>query len=165
MSIFDKLFKKRENETFKFTDTSSFDNSAANAKLADEDTISLLRRYNEKLIDNNEFLCSLGKAEIFYSTPFGDHKDGDQRLFVLPAKDNTAYNPVFSSCETAKAFYERVGRVNFIIAQGTFKAFVETTDKTNKGKTPIKLGVIIEPAEFGITLNADMLETVINIMN
>lgn len=93
------------------------------------DGISLLDKHESGLLDDKPFLSSFGKVKVFYSTPFGDYKDGGSRLFVLPAHDETAYIPVFTSIERAMEFYEKAGRVGFAIFEGSFTSFLETTKK------------------------------------
>ncbi len=127
------------------------------------DGIFLLEQHDKGLLDDTSFLKVFGKAKVFYSTPYGDHKDGNGRLFVLPASDNTGYLPVFSSLERIKEFYENAGRCAYLIMEGTFLSFLETTSKINAG-TPVKMGTVIDPGYFGVTVNADMLDTAISII-
>lgn len=126
------------------------------------DGISLLDKHEIGLLDDKSFLSSFGKVKIFYSTPFGDHKDGDSRLFVLPAQDKTAYLPVFTSIERAMEFYEEAGRVGFAILEGSFTSFLETTKRINEGNTPIKLGAVIDPGYYGVTIAANSLDVVLD---
>lgn len=126
------------------------------------DGISLLDKHESGLLDEKSFLRSFGKVNVFYSTPFGDHKDGGSRLFVLPAQDETAYLPVFTSIERAMEFYEKAGRVGFAIMEGSFTSFLETTKIINEGNTPIKLGAVIDPGYYGVTIGANSLDVVID---
>lgn len=127
------------------------------------DGILLLEQHEKGLLDDNSFLKAFGKAKIFYSTPYGDHKDGGGRLFVLPAPDNTGYLPVFTSLEKIKEFYEKAGRCAYLIMEGTFLSFLETASKIN-AKAPLRMGTVIDPGYFGVTVNADMLDTAISII-
>ena len=81
----------------------------------------------------------------------------------MPASDNTGYLPVFSSLERLKGFYENAGRCGYLIMEGTFLSFLETTSKINV-EAPVKLGAVIDPGYFGVTVNADMLDTSISII-
>ena len=65
--------------------------------------------------DDTSFLKAFGKAKVFYSTPYGDHKDGGRRLFALPDSEDTGYLPVFSSLERIKEFYENASRCAYMI--------------------------------------------------
>jgi hypothetical protein len=125
------------------------------------DGISLLEKQKNGLLDDKSFLRQFGRVKVFYSTPFGDHKDGGSRLFALPAPDGTAYLPVFTSEDKAMEFYEKAGRLSYLLIKGSFTSFLETTRKVNKGNTPIKLGVLVEPGYYGITVGANMLEAAI----
>lgn len=126
------------------------------------DGISLLDKHESGLLDDKSFLSSFGKVKVFYSTPFGDHKDGESRLFVLPAQDKTAYLPVFTSIERAMELYEKAGRLGFAIMEGSFASFLETTKMINEGNTPIKLGAVIDPGYYGVTIGANSLDVVID---
>lgn len=127
------------------------------------DGIFLLEQHEKGLLDDTSFLKAFGKAKVFYSTPYGDHKDGKGRLFVLPASDDTGYLPVFSSLEKIKEFYENAGRCNYMIMEGAFLSFLETTSKIN-AEAPVKMGAVIDPGYFGVTVNADMLDTAISMI-
>lgn len=126
------------------------------------DGISLLDKHESGLLDDKSFLSSFGKVKVFYSTPFGDHKDGDSRLFVLPAQEETAYLPVFTSIERTMEFYEKAGRVGFAVFEDSFTSFLETTKIINEGNTPIKLGAVIDPGYYGVTIDANSLDAVID---
>ena len=125
------------------------------------DAISLLDKHENGLLDDTSFIRCFGNATVFYSTPFGDHKDGNGRLFALPATDKTGYLPVFSSPERIKEFYENAGRLGFLIIEGTFISFLETIKKTNEGNTPIKFGAVIDPGYYGGTVDANVINVAI----
>ena len=76
--------------------------NANNSNLA----LYLLGQHERKEINDAQFLREFGKVRVYHSTPFGDHKDGGSRLFLLPAPNNTAYLPVFTTEERARAFFE-----------------------------------------------------------
>jgi hypothetical protein len=99
------------------------------------------------LLDDKSFLGSFSQETIFYSTPFGNHKEGSNRLFALSAQDKTdaAYLPVFTSIERVKEFYDKAGRQGFLIMNNSFTSFLKTTRSMNVKDTPIKLGVVIDP--------------------
>lgn len=126
----------------------------------DFSAIDLLNKYNNGEINDSEFLGDFGKSTIYYSTPFGDHKDGGQRLFLLPTPNNTGYLPVFSSLERLNNFYQRLGRVGFVIMDGAFASVLETTKAINE-KAPVKMGIIIDPGYFDITVDVAKLDAVI----
>ena len=126
------------------------------------DGISLLDKHNNGLLDEKSFLKSFGQVMIFFSTPFGDHKDGESRLFALPAKDKTAYLPVFTSRERAAEFYKNAGRPGFLIMEGSFTSFLEATFSMNSGNTPVKLGAVIDPGYYGVTIDAGALGAAID---
>ena len=47
--------------------------------------------------------------------------------------------------------------------EGTFLSFLETASKIN-AEAPVKMGAVIDPGYFGVTVNADMLDAVIRII-
>lgn len=124
-------------------------------------TISLLEKHDKGDLNDELFLKDFGKAQVFYSTPFGDHKDGGQKIFLLPGPNQTGYHPVFSSQERLVEFYENVGRVGFAIMKGSFISVLETTKKINVN-APIKMGIIIDPGYYNFTIDVAVLDVVIN---
>lgn len=93
------------------------------------------------------FVRGFGNHKVHYSTPFGDHVDGSQKLFLLQASDETALLPVFTSLPHAKAWFENAGRDGFLIMEGTLESVLETTDRINDAdKAPVKIGLALEPA-------------------
>lgn len=151
MGLFSKKHSDKENcESINKSNASSSNN-----------TIDLLEKHEKGLLDDAAFLKSFGKAKILYTTPFGDHKDRGSRLFALPGPDKSGYLPVFSTAERMNEFYTKVGRTGFLTLEGTFTSFLNTTKDMNKNNAPIKLGVVIDPGYYGITVDASVLETVI----
>ena len=47
----------------------------------------ILEKYNKGELDVGSFLHEFGKATVYFSTPFGDHKDGGHRMFVINGPD------------------------------------------------------------------------------
>ena len=125
------------------------------------DANSLLEKHENGLMDDKSFLTSFRDIGVVYSTPFGDHKDGGHRLFVLPDQERAAFLPVFTTEERAREFYEKVGRCGFLILHSSFLSFLETTRKINEGNPPVKLGAVIDPGYYGVTIGANILSNVI----
>ncbi|MDD4475185.1 MAG: SseB family protein [Eubacteriales bacterium] len=167
MGLFKKIFNKKQDDqqsmqNNEYHQTEPHDKITVERTIDITDGISLLEKHKSGLLDDKSFFSSFGKVNVFYSTPFGDHKDGGSRLFVLPAQDKTAYLPVFTSIERAKDFYDKVGRVGFVIMENSFTSFLETTKKINQGNTPIKFGAVIDPGYYSVTINANSLHIVID---
>ncbi|MCV7281700.1 hypothetical protein H7J88_18895 [Mycolicibacterium flavescens] len=80
-------------------------------------------------------------GKVYYSTPFGDTKDGRQQLFLLQ-RDGVQYVPAFRSVESMKAFYERMNRAAFVIIEGGVQTVLETNRTIDFLKNA---GVVIEP--------------------
>jgi len=145
MRVFGKLFKKQQEVP-------------PSIPVENIDGISLLEQHENGVLDDISFLSSFIGAKVFYSTPLGDHKDGGSRLFALPAEDQTAYLPAFTSLERAKEFYEKVGRRGFLLMENSFGTFLETIIKINAGNLPIKFGAVIDPGYYGVTVSAHILD-------
>ena len=116
-------------------------------------------------MDDNTFLISFRNVKIFYSTPYGDHKDGGCRPLVLPDGEKSVFVPVFTSAERAKEFYENAGRVAYMIMEASFLSFLETTSAISKENALVPLGVVIDPGYYGVTISANMLDNVICAMS
>jgi hypothetical protein len=129
-----------------------------------EDARSLIELHEKGIINDTVLLSLLRRSTIFYSTPYGDHEDGSSRLFALPASDNTGYLPAFSSIEKLKEFYDGAGRKAYLIMDGTTLSFLEMINETNND-LPVKMGAVIDPGYYGVTINADMLNEAILMMN
>ena len=80
-------------------------------------------------------------VKVFYSTPFGDTKDGKQKLFLL-GRDGVQYFPVFRSVESMKEFYDRMNRAAYMIIEGDIKRVLDTTRSIELMKN---VGIVIEP--------------------
>ena len=80
-------------------------------------------------------------GKVYYSTPFGDTKDGKQRLFLLE-REGVRFLPAFRSVESMKEFYERMNRAAYMVLEGDVKGVMAT----NRSIDPMKsVGIIIEP--------------------
>ena len=126
------------------------------------DALTLLEKHEKGELDDTEFLRLFGKAEVFHSTPAGDHKDGGSRLFILPETEESGFLPVFSSAKRMEEFFKKEGRLGHIIVKRSFRAVLETADKINNDNAPIKMGVVIDPGYYGITVSASNLPVVID---
>ena len=123
--------------------------------------LELLEQHENKQLNDVEFLREFGKIRLWYSTPFGDHKDGGSRLFLVPGPDNTGYLPLFSTEERAREFFEKAGRAGYILMYSDFHGVLVTTRNINNGDSPVKIGAIIDPGYYGITVDAANLDPVI----
>jgi hypothetical protein len=81
------------------------------------------------------------KDKVYYSTPFGDTKDGTQKLFLL-GRNGVQYFPVFRSVESMKEFYEKMNRAAYMIIEGDIKTVMETTRSIELLNNA---GIVIEP--------------------
>lgn len=126
--------------------------------------LALLEKHEKGEMNDVDFLKAFRDQIVYYTTPFGDHKDGTQKLFAIPKSANEGYIPVFLSETTMREYYDNVGRVGLMILQAPFIDVVQTTMKMNSGKAPVKLGVLIDPKEYKVTLDAPMLETIERMM-
>ncbi|OBH06988.1 MULTISPECIES: hypothetical protein [unclassified Mycobacterium] len=82
-----------------------------------------------------------GEAKVYYSTPFGNTKDGNQKLFLL-GRGEMQFFPVFRSKESLIAFYEKMNRAAYMILEGDVQRVLETTRSIELMKD---VGIVIEP--------------------
>ena len=80
-------------------------------------------------------------AKVFYSTPFGDTRDGKQKPFLLE-RDGVRYFPVFRSVESMKECFERMNRAGYMILSGDVEAVMDTIRSIELLKGT---GIVIEP--------------------
>ena len=80
-------------------------------------------------------------ANVYYSTPFGDTKDGGQKLFLL-RRDGVSYFPVFRSLDSMKEFYEQANRAAYMVLQGDVASVMDTMRSIELMKDA---GIVIEP--------------------
>lgn len=80
-------------------------------------------------------------TKVYYSTPFGDTNDGQQRLFLL-GRDGVQYMPVFRSVESMKGFYARMNRAAYMVLEGGVQDVLDTNRSIELMKD---VGVVIEP--------------------
>jgi hypothetical protein len=79
---------------------------------------------------------------VYYSTPFGDTKDGKQTLFVLGSGSGVAFFPVFYSKESLTDCFERMNRAPYLIIEGNLKTVAETLRSIELMKG---IGIVVEP--------------------
>ena len=128
----------------------------------EEQALKLLEQHEKKQINDVEFLHKFGKIKVWFSTPFGDHKDGGTRLFLIPGPDDTGYLPLFSTQERAVEFFEKTGRAGYLLIHSEFYEVLKTNREVNQGKTPVKIGAIVDPGYYGITVDVKNLDAVID---
>ena len=128
----------------------------------EEQALKLLEKHEKKQINDVEFLHKFGKIKVWFSTPFGDHKDGGTRLFLIPGPDDTGYLPLFSTQERAVEFFEKTGRAGYLLIHSEFCEVLKTNREVNEGKTPVKIGAIVDPGYYGITVDVKNLDAVID---
>ncbi|CDO89005.1 hypothetical protein AWC29_21695 [Mycobacterium triplex] len=80
-------------------------------------------------------------AKVYYSTPFGDTKDGKHKPFLLE-REGVWYFPVFRSPDSMKQFYERMNRAVYVILEGDVKTVMDSNRSIELMK---RVGVVIEP--------------------
>ena len=100
-------------------------------------------KLSKKEISIQDFVNENAKKTVFYSTPFGEDKNGKPQLWVLKSeRSNTVCYPVFLSKETCRDFLSAIGRAAFIIIEGDLKGALESLDTHPMLK---EFGLVIEP--------------------
>lgn len=102
----------------------------------------------KKKLHNNEidvlgFVNALRFQKVFYSTPIGEDKQGNNQLYILNSGNSeTKYYPAFLTIESCLSFFNSMGRIHFMIIEGDLKSLLDSLDTS-----PIlsECGAIIEP--------------------
>ena len=132
----------------------------------DEETArSLLEQVDKGLIDANTFLAAFRDLSVIFSTPYGDTKDGRTRGYYFPAGDGTAFFPVFTSEERARAYYDAGDRNGYLLMIDSFLGSLKMVQTVNQVPSPCLMGIIIDPGDYGITLHASMLDKAIELLD
>jgi hypothetical protein len=85
--------------------------------------------------------AATANLSVYYSTPFGDTNDGEQKLFLLE-RNGVRYMPVFRSVESMTEFYERMDRAAYAILEGDVESVMATTQSIELMKG---VAVVIDP--------------------
>ena len=80
-------------------------------------------------------------SRVYYSTPFGDTKDGRRKLFLLE-RDGVQFFPVFRNEESLTEFYERMNRAAYMIIEGDIKSVMDSIHSIELMKD---VRIVIEP--------------------
>lgn len=91
-------------------------------------------------------------AKVYYSTPFGDTNDGEQKLFLLE-RAGVRYLPVFRSRDSMMQFFKRVNRAAYMILEGDIQSVMDINRSMEQMKT---VGIVIEPlSEHPVAIKPD----------
>ena len=134
-------------------------------KKENDDAQVLLERHEKKELNDADFLKAFRGVVLYYTTPVGDHKDGGMRLFAIPGPDKTGYMPLFLSEEDMRNYYDQAGRVGYMIMNASFLLIIEAAAQANSGDAPVKLGLMIDPLKYKVTLDVPMIEPVIRLLH
>lgn len=81
------------------------------------------------------------EASVYYSTPFGETNDGEQKLFLLE-RDGMRFFPVFRSVESIKEFYALKNRAGYLMIEGDIPSVMKTIRSFELLKDT---GIVIDP--------------------
>lgn len=83
------------------------------------------------------------EATVYYSTPFGEDREGRTQLWVLSNHDNDLrHYPAFTSKAECNRFLAAIGRYGFPIIEGDLRTLLDSLD-SHEVLAP--LGVVIDP--------------------
>lgn len=83
------------------------------------------------------------EATVYYSTPFGEDREGRTQLWVLSNHDNDLrHYPAFTSKAECNRFLAAIGRYGFPIIEGDLRTLLDSLD-SHELLAP--LGVVIDP--------------------
>ena len=144
------------------------DDQMNDMNLDESAALDLIEKFHKDLIDAQTFLKSFRDLNVFSSTPFGETKDGTPMGYFVPAGNETAYFPVFTSAEKARAYFDKGDRNGYLLFVGSFMSSLESTKELNEDlrekNFPVRLGVIINPDNNGITIDVSMLDKIIEML-
>lgn len=112
-----------------------------------------LFRRKKRLISTEEFEAGAltaqafadlnAEATVYYSTPFGEDREGRTQLWVLSNHDNDLrHYPAFTSKAECNRFLAAIGRYGFPIIEGDLRTLLDSLD-SHELLAP--LGVVIDP--------------------
>ncbi|BBX07931.1 hypothetical protein [Mycolicibacterium aichiense] len=81
------------------------------------------------------------ETHVYYSTPFGDTDDGNQKLFFLQ-REGVLFMPVFLSVDSMKEFYRQSNRAAYAVLQGDVTSVSDLIRSIDVLKGA---GIVIEP--------------------
>ncbi|OBG99042.1 hypothetical protein A5697_14725 [Mycobacterium sp. E3251] len=84
---------------------------------------------------------ALSAEKVYYSTPFGNTKDGRQKAFLL-GRGEMQFFPVFRSRESLIDFFEKMNRAGYMILEGDVQSVLETNRSIELMKD---VAIVIEP--------------------
>lgn len=81
------------------------------------------------------------ETKVWYSTPFGDTKDGRQKLFLLE-RSGVRFFPVFRSIDGMKEFYDKANRAAYMVLEGDIESILQL----NRSIEPMKTAwIVVDP--------------------
>lgn len=95
--------------------------------------LALLPDIGEPLVSTDD--------KVYYSTPFGDTRDGKQKLFLLE-RQGARFLPVFRSVDAMKEFYEQANRAAYMVLEGDVNAVMDLNRSIEEMRG---VGIVIEP--------------------
>lgn len=95
-------------------------------------------------ITSQAFADLNAEAIVYYSTPFGEDREGRTQLWVLSNRENPLkHYPAFTSKAECNRFLAGIGRQGgFVIIEGDLRSLLDSLD-SHEALMP--LGVVIDP--------------------
>ena len=101
------------------------------------------QRLEKGEIHPQTFVDAMKNARLYYSTPFGDGRDGKPHLYILSShKSEDKYFPAFLYKEHCMQFFTSIGRDGCILLEGDLKGLFSSLDANDMFAS---MGVVIEP--------------------
>lgn len=102
-----------------------------------------VKRLRNSEITIQDFVNINKKQRVFSSTPFGEDREGNNQLWVLSNRENDLkHYPVFLDIDDCQRFLYSIGRVNFLIINGTLADALDSMDAHSLLQ---ELGVVVDP--------------------
>ena len=113
------------------------------AELSLINQLSAILAYKRKAITLEQFAQEMKNEVLYFSTPFGEDDQGNNKLFLCSANESrTAYFPVFLSEKNLRTFCETVHRRGYVILKNSLQQILSGLDANERLQ---ELVVVIEP--------------------
>lgn len=105
--------------------------------------LSAIFAYKSKIISLEQFAQEMKTQTVYFSTPFGDDDQGNQKIFLCSSPGSkTAFFPVFLTEDHMRSFFNQKSRSGYMILSDTLQHFLSSLDAN---KMLRELAVVIEP--------------------
>ena len=118
----------------------------------------IMANFKNGKISLDEFAEKMADIDVFSTSPVGEDKNGNKQLYLLPGKDGVMCQPVFTSEEKGKKFFDSMGRANYTFLKGPVIIVIRTMRRMNENHANKAFGLIVNPLEEDICIPTEVIE-------